>query len=472
MFSGLLDQYKRELNEFVSTVKEDTSYALSTAAEKLAQLNQDASSEDKDASLNAASASLKLAKIPDFETFLEVDLESGEHLAGFEDFASSFQLSSREDQIKAASETLLDLYDAYVPDRMTHEDFWLRYFYFQHVQRRARLLAGDIGQQDEEELSWGDEEEEDDDIDEGEDSNSSDSDDGDELEKRPKSRTKVSQSDEDDGDSIDGKIKARGKSGAKARSAAGNMVPASALSEAKTRAALAEQTVEDLRTQIEQLKTRVADLENENQTLRNERARYEAASGRSSPAPSITPELKEVKETKAEDANREHTEQQQMSKEDHADATEESTKASVGKTSEIEEDDLDIGGWEVDDGVLDGSSSASTEPVPVMADEDAADASSSDDQEKADVEKPADLEDKVTQAQKAEDDEDENEDDSDGSDDDDDDKEIEDTTEAAKMSQKKAELDASDDEQQKKTKTKKSSKSDDDDDEEGWGAWE
>ncbi|GBG31215.1 Hypothetical Protein FCC1311_074362 [Hondaea fermentalgiana] len=342
MFSGLLNQYKRELNEFVETVREDTSQVLSSAAEKLSKLNVDGDDSDEDKGAHAAAASLKLARIPDFETFLEVDLEHGDQLAPFEDFASSFQLSSREDQIKAAGDALLDLYDAYVPDRMTHESFWMRYFYFQHVQRRARLLAGDMGQQDEE-LSWGDDDEEEDLEDDDEDQEDQDRAAGD------SSNTKSSANDvDDDAASADARA-------GPTRSSSKKDGRGSALAGAKVRAAMAEQTVEDLRTQVERLTARVAELERENESLRREQERASTAEPMATEAAPAVP-AEDVEDRVQMD------EIEQMQKED---------VASSKPKADDEEDDSDLGVWEVDDSVVDGGSSSTTEP-PVLSDDNAA----------------------------------------------------------------------------------------------------
>mmetsp|Transcript_15357 Transcript_15357/g.25041 ORF Transcript_15357/g.25041 Transcript_15357/m.25041 type:complete len:386 (+) Transcript_15357:359-1516(+) len=150
MFSGLIDQYKKELGEFVSTVADDTSSALNTAKEKLATLGADDDNDQQNSSINAI-------QLPDIETFMDIDLSQD---GSYADFKEAFDFSSRVEDVESLKEDNESLYNAFVPSTLTHEEFWTRYFYYQQVQRRARLLAGDMNIQDDDDLSWGDDEEE------------------------------------------------------------------------------------------------------------------------------------------------------------------------------------------------------------------------------------------------------------------------------------------------------------------------
>jgi len=157
MFSGLLDAYTKELGEFVSTVREDTSTALSSAAARLQQrLGEEAGRLDGAARGSRAAGGLPAAAPPpDLASFLAADLA---HDAGFDDFRASFDLEARRELLESASAQCAEELERFVPDALTEDEFWVRYFYHQHMQRRARLLAGDLALPDDEELSWGDDE--------------------------------------------------------------------------------------------------------------------------------------------------------------------------------------------------------------------------------------------------------------------------------------------------------------------------
>jgi len=154
MLSDFLGSYKKDLSEFVSTVKEDTNSVLNLAAEKLKT------------GLNEKHAPVKQTGAPPvipehFETFLKNT--AFETDSAFADFASTFDLEARREHFKTAEEAdpaVAGARKRLVPGELSEKDFWQRYFYFRHVHRRARLLAGDDqASQDEEELSWGDDDE-------------------------------------------------------------------------------------------------------------------------------------------------------------------------------------------------------------------------------------------------------------------------------------------------------------------------
>ena len=162
MLASLLETYKQELGEFVSTVREDSSRALVSAAEKLKQLSvrEDEGDEEQPGRARKAADFSRLDELIE-SGFLETD-------PAFEDFYKSFDPEPRREQIEQARESVQAELDKFVIGSdgqdgwLSEEEFWTAYFYFEHVRRRARLLAGGepSATHDEDDLSWGDDDDE------------------------------------------------------------------------------------------------------------------------------------------------------------------------------------------------------------------------------------------------------------------------------------------------------------------------
>jgi len=143
MFASLLDQYSKELGEFVSTVREDTVSALETAKKKL--LSEEEEEEEED----------------EHDDSIESIMQTKQLGGAYSDFYSSVDLSSQDlDELRTKYSELLA---TFVPGQLAEEEFFCRVLYFQHLERRARLLAGTPSMnEDDEDLSWGDDDDEDD----------------------------------------------------------------------------------------------------------------------------------------------------------------------------------------------------------------------------------------------------------------------------------------------------------------------
>mmetsp|Transcript_6704 Transcript_6704/g.8106 ORF Transcript_6704/g.8106 Transcript_6704/m.8106 type:complete len:304 (-) Transcript_6704:88-999(-) len=170
MWSGLVDQIGQDLNEFVATVKGDTTAVLQNVSEKLAAQvegneNQGSTEEvaEKKESLGSFPYSSRaqpfVSRLVEDPTILLAEgLEANPE---FERFSSSFKLSEENDEITNLlrdESNVRPIYGDFVPSKMTHKEFWMRYFFLQTKLRLSLHRVGEIEMQ-EEDLTWGHDEE-------------------------------------------------------------------------------------------------------------------------------------------------------------------------------------------------------------------------------------------------------------------------------------------------------------------------
>mmetsp|Transcript_20463 Transcript_20463/g.24868 ORF Transcript_20463/g.24868 Transcript_20463/m.24868 type:complete len:335 (-) Transcript_20463:1011-2015(-) len=178
MWSGLVDQLGQDLNEFVSTVKGDTSAVLNSVSEKIIQKTEGNKNDERVDGDGKKDGNSNESKKVNFEPFVAKLLQDPtvllndeiEQDSRFEKYASEFSLVEESEEI---NELLRDgcevktIYSEYVPSKITHKQFWIRYFFLESELRLSRHRVGEI-QMQEEDLTWGhdvDEGWEDDDID-------------------------------------------------------------------------------------------------------------------------------------------------------------------------------------------------------------------------------------------------------------------------------------------------------------------
>ena len=83
----------------------------------------------------------------------------------YEDFSQFFKLSEQSDAIASIlneSEEMKKIYGDLCPSKLTHNDFWCRYFYLKGQEVLARHRVGEL-EEDEEDLTWEGDEDEDED---------------------------------------------------------------------------------------------------------------------------------------------------------------------------------------------------------------------------------------------------------------------------------------------------------------------
>jgi len=139
----MLDEYKRELGEFVSVVSGDTQQALGrlvAAAQPSgapAGTFSSCGADDLDAFLAIPASDLPLTA-----------LKALEELSG-----SPLEVPEDPEQLQALNERFVG------ESSMSEDEFWKRVRYFEHVKRRQRLLDATHNENEDEDVSWGDEDE-------------------------------------------------------------------------------------------------------------------------------------------------------------------------------------------------------------------------------------------------------------------------------------------------------------------------
>ncbi|EGC28834.1 hypothetical protein DICPUDRAFT_159669 [Dictyostelium purpureum] len=175
--------YREDLKEFSTSIMNDTSQILQSQYDTVKQYIPDsisnamedlkngtaASNNDNNNNNNQPSGSTGtpiksptnyLAKSLSFFTSDSNDIQEFEH------WCESFDVDSHYVEIKTllSSDDIRSLYSSYVPSKISHQQFWLKYFYKQYKtqkeEEKRQLILQQVTQEKEEEVGWDDFDEE------------------------------------------------------------------------------------------------------------------------------------------------------------------------------------------------------------------------------------------------------------------------------------------------------------------------
>eukprot|EP00924_Labyrinthula_sp_SR-Ha-C_P004551 maker-scaffold_1-snap-gene-4.16-mRNA-1 protein AED:0.17 eAED:0.17 QI:53/1/1/1/1/1/2/270/282 len=133
---GILDQAKKDLDEFVSTVKHDTSEVFNIGIEDTAEnFGSSDSQEDK-----KPKVTFREFIKSDKTVFLKNELFEAPLYA---DFRAGIDISDRSDEISSllSEEKLInDIFLEFVPEKLKYQEFWTRFFFLrsQHKVKAQR----------------------------------------------------------------------------------------------------------------------------------------------------------------------------------------------------------------------------------------------------------------------------------------------------------------------------------------------